>query len=114
MSKYWMVSKEDGKTRLFYLRSEAEEYLIEVLKTSEYAHRKYSLYVEDQIADGHDTEGFFDYLALIVSMNKDKTDYMLCWNTVQEITVCMSVEQALNEDKAEAEADTSEIEDMDE
>lgn len=110
MSKYWMVTKEDGTPRLFYLRSEAEEYLIEVLKTSETAHRKYSLYVEDQIADGHDTEGFFDYLSLIVSMNKNETAYMLCWNEVREIPVCMSVEAALNEDKAELEAD--EIKDM--
>lgn len=112
MSKYWMVTKENGTARLFYLRSEAEEYLIEALKTSEFAHRKYSQYVDEQIEGGHDTDGFFDYLSRIVSVNKEKTAYMVCWNEVREIPVCMSVEMALNEDKAEAEAD--EIEDMDE
>ena len=109
MSKYWMVVKDNGDTRLFYLRCEAEEYLIEVLKNSEYAHRKYSNYVDETIAKGNDTEGFYDYLALLVKAHRDETTYDVCWTTVQEIPVCMSVEAALEADKAESEI---EIEDM--
>ena len=106
-----MVTKDNGDARLFYLRSEAEEYLIELLKTSSNAHNRYTKYVGETILNGSDTEGFYDYLALLVKTHKNETNYDLCWCTVQEIPVCMSVEQALNADKAETEI---EMEDLDE
>lgn len=105
MSKIWIVTSYDQwdsfdeptDKKLFYLRSEAEEYVGELAKKNSKVQDAYLDEIAREIRDGSNAASFYDYIEKTIRNNSDTESFCVWDYEIQGINISMSVREAMKD-----------------